>query len=147
MRAGQVAAAALAAALGVTLASCAGGEEPEATIEDYCYAVHIVFFVTAESTDDGVVVGWSAQGNDLDPADYVVYRRPTGDETWSRLADVTIEAGADQTYLDTSPAEEAGTQYEYAVTRVDELCGGESDICPDGVCDVPPTALPLQPSQ
>ena len=136
----------VAVAAAATLVGCSGGEEaPEATVEDYCSAVHIAFEVTAQSTDDGVVVGWSAQGNELDPADYVVYRRPAGSEAWARLADVTIEAGDDQTYLDTTPADEVDAPYEYAVTRVDSMCGGESEICPDGVCDTPPTAVPLQP--
>lgn len=149
MRVGRVAAVALAAALsatlGLALAGCAGGEEPEATVEDYCDAVQVVGRVTAESTGDGVVVGWAATGNELDSADYVVRRREVGAETWARVADVTIAAGADQTYLDTTPADEAGTPYEYTVTRVDPLCGGESEICSGAYCDAPPTALPRQP--
>lgn len=121
-------------------------EDPDddgASVDDYCSTIHDTSDVTAETTGAGVVVGWWSQPTG-DPVDFVVYRRPVGDDAWQRVADVSTPDGDEMTYVDTTPAEEPGTAYEYTVTRVEADCGGESEICAGGVCDPAPSATPRQ---
>lgn len=114
-----------------------------ATVDDYCAAVHRTRNVTAETTPDGVVVRWDSQPSS-DPVDFVVHRRAVGTQDWQRVAPVTVDEGAEMTYLDATPAEQPGTAYEYTVTRVESDCAGESPTCAYGVCDPAPSATPRQ---
>lgn len=114
-----------------------------AGVDDYCSAVHRIWDVTAESTPDGVVVRWDSPLTG-DPVDFVVHRRAAGSEDWERLAEVTIDDGAELTHLDAVPASTPGTAYEYTVTRAEPDCGGESPTCADDVCEPAPSATPRE---
>lgn len=114
-----------------------------ATVDDYCAAVHRTRNVTAETTPDGVVVRWDSPPSG-DPVDFVVHRRAVGTQDWQRVAPVTVDEGAEMTYLDATPADQPGTAYEYTVTRVESDCAGESPTCAHGVCDPAPSATPRQ---
>ena len=142
-----VPAALLAVAAGVvlTLRALAPEEIPEATHDDYCDAVHGTFEVAATAQDDGVLVTWQSMLYD-DAADYVVYRRPAGAaddaDAWQRVAAPTAgpaEDGEPLSHLDTTPPDEPGSAYEYAVTHDFPECGGESEI---DTFPAPPTAVP-----
>ncbi len=143
-----IAAALLAVAAGLVVAIRALGPEeiPEATHDDYCDAVHGAFGVTATAQDGGVLVTWLAMQYD-ETADFVVHRRPVGSTQWQRVAETTVslvDGEGALSHLDTTPAEQPGTAYEYAVTHLLPDCGGESDpndVEPGG----PPTATPPQP--
>lgn len=143
MRARRAAtASATAAAVVVGVTGCAGQVEPEeATPEDYCLAVHGVDDITAQTTDDGVLVGWFGTGGVENDITYRVHRRAVGADDWGLLGEVDGDDDAEMTYLDTDPADGPGA-YEYTVTRVDAFCGGESDLCAGGVCEPAPTATP-----
>jgi hypothetical protein len=149
--------------LAIMVTSCSGEAEPRdqssvpssavpspgetddgAPLDEFCASVHIVFEITAEATAEGVALTWLTARGSIDPVEYVIYRRPEGSETWDRVAEVTVEEGGETAFLDTSPAEERDTAYEYSVTKVDPGCGGESEICPDGYCTPPAIATPLQ---
>lgn len=136
-----VALVALVVVIALVIRALSPEEVPEATLEDYCDAVHGTWDVTATAHDDGVLVTWQSMSYD-EPGDYVVHRRPAGspeDGEWQRVAAVTVgpvERGEPLSHLDTTPAEQPGTAYEYGVSHVIDECGGESE--PDTFD--PPTA-------
>ena len=134
---------ALTAAVVVGVTGCAGQAEPEeATPEDYCLAVHGVDRITAQTTDDGVLVAWFGNGDIEDDITYRVHRRPAGDDHWTLMAEVDGRDDGEMTHLDAAPADQPGA-HEYTVTRVDPFCGGESELCDGGVCSPAPTATPM----
>ena len=123
--------------------ACGPGEIPEATFEDYCAVVHQVDATAAEQAPEGVLVSWLAAATTDGPRTFVIYRRPAGATQWQRVEQVE-RLDDDFTYLDTHPAEQPGTAYEYWVTVVMPECGGESELCPSFSCEPPPAAPPRQ---
>ncbi|GIG40922.1 fibronectin type III domain-containing protein [Cellulomonas phragmiteti] len=121
----------------------APSSDEEATIEDYCDAVHQVNWVDVEQTPEGVLVTWDAAATFGGPGTYVVHRRPSGTAQWQRVEEIE-RLDDDFTYVDTRPAEQPGVAYEYWVTVVEPECGGESELCPPFVCDPPAAATPRQ---